>query len=341
MAPADYPKTLPFEIGREIVPDDIIDHFVDFMDNDKVGTLAMMHLQLADTKTTHSVECKKLAELCSTAVDYPKTGIKVNMNERPKYNSRIKPDFMAYGPRIYIDSSLDLDLNQDVRDEGDAFAVLDQDDRKIQYYESQNVLGKLYRAIDDKKFLRAIESRSKPKHKQDRTATSQLLKSALDIVLQKTQHVKWRHHLKEAQEIRNAYESSIDDSRYSFAFRQTKPLNELEVVSGVILGASTRIVQETTRDMKERVERDLAYVMDRINGSDGELGSLGDGETLARSIACFVHAVERPSSIGSEAVLISWKYFAASVCLRELSTAGLLQAKPIPFVSGLVTVVGA
>jgi hypothetical protein len=34
-------------------------------------------LQLADTKSTHSEECKKLAEMASVAVDYPKTGIKV------------------------------------------------------------------------------------------------------------------------------------------------------------------------------------------------------------------------------------------------------------------------
>jgi RNA dependent RNA polymerase len=74
--PADYPKTQPLDIGRPVVAADIINHFVEFMDNDRVGAIANMHLHLADLKTVHSDECKKLAEMASTAVDYPKTGIK-------------------------------------------------------------------------------------------------------------------------------------------------------------------------------------------------------------------------------------------------------------------------
>jgi hypothetical protein len=249
------------------------------------------------------------------------------MEERPKFNSSQKPDFMARGPRIHIDDTLELDLDGNEQDASglDAFAALDPDNRKPQYYPSQNILGKLYRAIDERKFFRSIENRSKARSKHDRTATSQLLKSTLAIVLQRTQHIKWRHHLQDAKDIRNYYEGVVDDTRYAFAFRQTKPLNELEVVSGIILGASTRVVQQTTREMKERFERDLAYVMDRINGSNGEPGGPGDGESLARSIACFAQAVERPSNAKSTAVLISWKYFAASVCLREVSSAGLLR----------------
>jgi hypothetical protein len=74
--PADYPKTQPVDIGRPVVAADIINHFVEFMDNDRVGAISNMHLQLADLKTVHSEECKKLAEMASTAVDYPKTGIR-------------------------------------------------------------------------------------------------------------------------------------------------------------------------------------------------------------------------------------------------------------------------
>jgi hypothetical protein len=341
--PADYPRTQALDIGREVNSDDIIRHFVDFMENDRVGTIANMHLQLADLKSTHSVECKKLAEMASTAVDYPKTGIKVNMEERPKFKSSIKPDFMAHGPRIYIDHNLDLELDENEPDDGtDAFAALDQDERKITYYESENALGQLYRAINDRKFYRSIETRSKVKKQHDRTATSPLLKSALAMVLQKAQGIEWRHHLQTAKHIRNIYESFVDNTRCEFAFRQTKPLNELEVVSGIILGANTRIVQQTTLDMKDSLDRHLAYILALINGSDGEEGSTGDGQSLARSIACFDQAVERPSNVKSDADLISWKYFAASVCLRQLSMAGLLKEEPpIPvFSSGFVPVGG-
>jgi hypothetical protein len=258
------------------------------------------------------------------------------MEERPKFNSALKPDYMARGPRIFISGSLDLDLVDSGPDDLDAFAALDPDDRKIQYYESKNVLGMLYRAIDDRKFLRSIEAKSRAKNKQGNPTTSGLLKLALDKVLHKARHIKWRHHLQKAQEIRNIYESIVDDTRYEFAFRQTKPLNELEVVCGIILGASTRIVQQTTREMKEKVQRDFAYIMDLINGSDGAPGSPGDGHSLPRSIACFAQAVERPSHVKSDAALISWKYFAASVCLRELSSARLLEDVPIIAFSGLV-----
>jgi len=140
--------------------------------------------------------------------------------------------------------------------------------------------------------------------------------------------IEWRNHLQEAKHIRNIYESFVDNTRCEFAFRQTKPLNELEVVSGIILGANTRIVHQTTIDMKDSLDRHIAYIQALIDGSDGEEGHTGDGKSLARSIACFDQAVERPSNVKSDADLISWKYFAASVCLRELSTAGLLKEKP-------------
>jgi hypothetical protein len=264
------------------------------------------------------------------------------MEERPKFHSSFKPDYMSRGPRIHIENSLDLDMDEIEPDGHDAIAALDPDDRKVIYYESTKVLGQLHRAIDEKKFYKSIESRSKIRPKVDRTAVSQLLKTALAIVLQTTRHIEWRRHLQEAKDIRNIYEGVVDDIRYEYAFRQTKPLNELEVVSGIILGASTKVVYQTTRDMKERFDRDLEHIMDRINGSSDDSDYPGDGNSLARSIACFVEAVERPSNIKSTAVLVSWKYFAASVCLRELAAEGLLvpvYTEPM-FMSGFVHAVG-
>jgi hypothetical protein len=307
------------------------------MENDKVGIISNMHLLLSDKQTTHSEGCKTLAAMASTAVDYPKTGIKVNMDIRPKFQSNVKPDFMAYGPRVHINDNMDLSLDGDLNDGSDAVAALDQDDRKITYYPSENVLGKLYRAIDDQKFFRSIEGRSKARKHHNKTDTSPLLKFALSMVLERTPHIDWRAHLQTAKDIRNSYETVVDNTRYEFAFRQTKPLNELEVVSGIILGASTKIVQQTTRDMKDSLDRHLMYILGRINGSDGGEetdgleGSLGDGKSLARSIACFVQAVERPSGLKTDVNLFSWKYFAASVCLRELSIADLLKEPTAPF----------
>lgn len=50
--------------------------------------LSTIH-QLADQKAagTFNPDCIKLAGMCSTAVDYSKTGIAVNMKDCPKYES--------------------------------------------------------------------------------------------------------------------------------------------------------------------------------------------------------------------------------------------------------------
>jgi hypothetical protein len=78
--PADYPRTKPLDIERPVVAGDIINHFVEFMENDRIGILSNWHMQLADSIVhgTHSLGCKKLSEMASTAVDYSKTGIKVS-----------------------------------------------------------------------------------------------------------------------------------------------------------------------------------------------------------------------------------------------------------------------
>jgi hypothetical protein len=77
--PADYPKPTPIDIGRPVTADDITAFFIEYMQNDRVGQISSLHLQLSDRLalgTKHEM-CIKLAEMASTAVDYPKTGIPV------------------------------------------------------------------------------------------------------------------------------------------------------------------------------------------------------------------------------------------------------------------------
>jgi len=78
--PADYPRQLPQDIGREVTPDDMTDFFVNFMETDQLGRIATSHQVLADQrlKGTSDPDCKMLAELHSTAVDFSKTGIPVS-----------------------------------------------------------------------------------------------------------------------------------------------------------------------------------------------------------------------------------------------------------------------
>lgn len=77
--PADYPRQLPQDIGRTVERDDMTDFFIKFMETDQLGRIATSHQVLADQrdKGTSDPDCKLLAELHSTAVDFSKTGIPV------------------------------------------------------------------------------------------------------------------------------------------------------------------------------------------------------------------------------------------------------------------------
>jgi RNA dependent RNA polymerase len=77
--PADYPRVSPEDIGRAVELRDMAHFFVEYMENDKLGVISNMHLQMADLlpKGTQEQACINLAQMASIAVDYAKTGIKV------------------------------------------------------------------------------------------------------------------------------------------------------------------------------------------------------------------------------------------------------------------------
>jgi hypothetical protein len=77
--PADYPRLPAIDIGRPVEQSDMADFFLTFMKTDQLGMISNRHKVYADQKPegTLSVECRKLAELASMAVDYSKTGIAV------------------------------------------------------------------------------------------------------------------------------------------------------------------------------------------------------------------------------------------------------------------------
>lgn len=76
---ADYPRVEALALNRPVEPNDIIDHFLTFMQQDQLGRIATLHQAIADQKHEgiFDNDCLVLAELHSTAVDYSKTGIPV------------------------------------------------------------------------------------------------------------------------------------------------------------------------------------------------------------------------------------------------------------------------
>ena len=79
VAPANYPRVAPENIGRSVELQDMTDFMVKFMANDQLGRIATLHLALADMlfDGIFNESCLELADLHSTAVDFSKTGIPV------------------------------------------------------------------------------------------------------------------------------------------------------------------------------------------------------------------------------------------------------------------------
>lgn len=133
-----------------------MDFFIDFMQNNLVGLISIRHLIIADKQKAgvNHPDCLKLAQMASTAVDFPKTGVKVDKNELPR-SSPIRPDFLAPGPRVFVEKERIVEENENLDDE------YGENDTGMQYYESEKILGRLYRAIDEKKFRRELEAEVK------------------------------------------------------------------------------------------------------------------------------------------------------------------------------------
>ncbi|KAJ7074173.1 RNA dependent RNA polymerase-domain-containing protein [Mycena amicta] len=126
--PASYPDGETFKLDRDSTVDDICDFIVEYINSDVLGLLSDRLLIIAEPTThshqhgMHDKDCVKLAALCSQAVDYPKQGIPVDLDQHPlpRLLIRRKPDWHA----------------AEVVDPG-----------RTDYYTSDKALGKLYRAI--------------------------------------------------------------------------------------------------------------------------------------------------------------------------------------------------
>jgi hypothetical protein len=95
-----------------------------------------------------------------------------------------------------------------------------------------------------------------------------------------------------------------------------RPLTELEAFVGNILGktgAQTKHQHDISTTLKEKFDNDAAYFVNCIVKEGAEYS----GEALERSMACLSVSLEERLSKGKEEVL-SFKYLAAAVCLREV-----------------------
>ncbi|KAI9768710.1 MAG: hypothetical protein M1840_004705 [Geoglossum simile] len=318
--PADYPIVPPFEIAGTVERRDMTDFFIRFMENDQLGRIAMLHQTFADQKEkgTLDPDCIDLANMHSTAVDFSKSGIPVDMTKLPK-NNICRPDFMATGPRVKIEKDINLDATDPSRDddEEDVVSALDPDGKGYRYYESKKVLGKLYRAIDERSFFAELQEQSKMLGRADQSGKT-TMERLWDYVQKEIRPMQWRHLEESARDIKEMYEDFLMNTMSDFSSSPLRRLSEVEVFVGTIIGKNgmpNKRLRESSTGMKDQFDRDVAFVVDCIT-KDGK--GLPDMKSLERSVACLSVAMEGEGHASNAAGLRSFKYVAAAVCLKEI-----------------------
>ncbi|KAL8665874.1 MAG: hypothetical protein Q9168_007610 [Polycauliona sp. 1 TL-2023] len=314
--PADYETANPINIGREVLRSDMTEFFVKFMENDQLGRLATLHQTLADQKPqgVFDPDCILLAEMCSTAVDFSKTGIAVDLTKIPR-SSNVKPDFQAPGPRVLIEKSISIEDKDEQDVDEDDIDVVDEAP-VTRYYESTKVLGQLYRAIDEHAFFEQIQRQSRWTRTSHR---SSLAEQVWQYVQSETALIQYKHYLPFARDTRDAYEDNMLDTMLENSIHPTHFVSEVEVFAGELLGkygAPNKRQRESSTSMKEKHGRDVAYTVQCIlHGEDEEAST---AEALERSIACLDVAIHEGRTRKRFGRLVSFTWVAAAVCLREI-----------------------
>ena len=201
---AQYPRLSPVQLDRPVTARDMSDFFVKFMETDQLGMLCNVHMQLADQRPlgTLDPDCIKIAAMASTAVDYSKTGLAVNMKELPKHD-RVRPDWMSPTPRVQLIDTGEVEVEELDDFVDDAFEGIDEERKPLRYYKSEKVLGQLYRNIDEKQFLADMH-----KYHNTRVQTVALsyglMEKLCDYVIHqaKVYGVLYDHHLDFARDVR-------------------------------------------------------------------------------------------------------------------------------------------
>ncbi|GBE78383.1 RNA dependent RNA polymerase-domain-containing protein [Sparassis latifolia] len=120
---ADYDPAKKKLNDHESTMHDVAEFVAEYINSDTLGIIAINWLIIADQspKGILDLDCLRLAQLHSDAVDYPKSGMPVPLEHIPRLKFKAKPDWNA--PET---------LTRETPD----------------FYESRRAIGKLYRAIE-------------------------------------------------------------------------------------------------------------------------------------------------------------------------------------------------
>jgi hypothetical protein len=130
----------------------------------------------------------------------------VDFKQLPNY-PKSRPDFQAPGPRVLIEKDISFEEEDETstpNEDNELDEVAGYGPQKLRYYESQKVLGKLYREIDEFETLKAIQAQARPA-KLGLNATRSLSDAVWNYVNQKTALILWAHHKEFARDVKDKY----------------------------------------------------------------------------------------------------------------------------------------
>ncbi|KAJ9497555.1 hypothetical protein H2202_006979 [Exophiala xenobiotica] len=306
VAPAAYLPAQPIDIGRPVTANDMAGFFVDFMRNDQLGRIAIVHQVFADLDSTFSANCLSLADLHSTAVDFSKSGVPVDPKSIPR-SPAYRPDFMAPTASTKVEKGIKRPADVDVD-------VTPNRGRGYRYYESDRVLGRLYRAVDEDTFFQDLEDETSSLFSME--ASNNVLEDIRDWVVSSINysHVQAYHTM--AREVRDYYESNMLEMMSLYAVHRTEHLTEKEVFIGTIMGrsgAGSKHQREQSDYMKTQFNGELRQIKTWMADQTADNEEHGF-ESLAA--ACLDVAVQEPSNFNVD--LRSFGWFAAGLCVPEI-----------------------
>ncbi|KAG8670784.1 hypothetical protein FPOAC2_04083 [Fusarium poae] len=276
-APADYPRLSPKPLDRPVTSRDIADFFINFMKTDILGMIATRHVTLADYKVYGTLDpgCLSLASMHSTAVDFSKTGIPVDVKKLPK-PPFYRPDFLATVPPLKVYDIDQIDLIVDHQEPVHEEDTMGQ--AKHKYYRSDKILGRLYRNVNEKKIWDEDIHRSTTM--DGPSIWDQLLATVKREVVGYNLDIDWTRKSEQAWKIRNLYESTMVDKMWHFSENPRSCLTEVEVFCGFILnkkGSQTARQRDSSIKLKEEIDRIMTWFvkMIRDQGQRNDLETFG------------------------------------------------------------------
>eukprot|EP01129_Flabellula_baltica_P002968 TRINITY_DN12837_c0_g1_i1.p1 TRINITY_DN12837_c0_g1~~TRINITY_DN12837_c0_g1_i1.p1 ORF type:complete len:1060 (+),score=194.76 TRINITY_DN12837_c0_g1_i1:118-3297(+) len=101
--PGDYIPPEPVRVQGRITQEHVTSFIIDFMQNNNLGYLCTIHLAIADKEGIDHYKCLQLHQLATTAVDFPKSGVKAVL-PRDLSKNLSYPNYMEKPKEISFES---------------------------------------------------------------------------------------------------------------------------------------------------------------------------------------------------------------------------------------------